>query len=344
MVKKKHKDGAPVFEARNYPPASFSLSTDGKKGKQRERDRAFLFGKIASYGLLAWPGVKTLAKLCGFSRSKTFELIADLKTLGCLPNAIDSKGQTRHGERGTRVRKVVLAALPLPGSSRWLRVKDCPTSNGGVLLVQFVNRAEVQNSDIAEVQNRNDSEAEVQNSETRSPEYGAEVQTRLDTKEPSKELPERTNPNPKEPEGWMDSFSARLGSKPSKRESEQIKALMEQDGENFEKLAERWLLRPQGIDTLKKRWAMFLHEYSLCRQQFEQDQPAPELTEEQVEGARQTYVEMYGDLDLNYYEGKLKEAKDEYAANGHLFDEETQQEMRDKIAKYEAKVAANRKT
>ncbi|HUE57111.1 MAG TPA: hypothetical protein VMO76_14855 [Candidatus Udaeobacter sp.] len=137
----------------------------------------------------------------------------------------------------------------------------------------------------------------------------------------------------------MDSFSVRLGKAPSAGERQQVGALVRADGlEKFAKVADLWLHRPEGIDTLKRRWAMFLNEYPLYRTQFEQDQPTPELSTEDVEANRLRMVAMYGDLDKNYYVEKLKEAKADYDVNGQLFDEKTRQEMRDQIAEYEATV------
>ncbi len=193
-TKRKPKDpNAPVFTARNYPPASFSLSTDGKKAQQRCRDRRNLYVQITTYGKRAFPSVKTLMTAMGWSRAKTFRVLDDLKVLGCLLDAKDAKGRKYTGEHGTRVRKVETDELPAPGSSRWLAVRDVLTSDGKPLLVRFVNRTEVSNT---ESNSEQESQLEMQEShiESRSLTYG-ETQKNLQ-KDLQKELP----PNPKEEE------------------------------------------------------------------------------------------------------------------------------------------------
>jgi hypothetical protein len=191
-TKRKPKDpNAPVFTARNYPPASFSLPTDGKKAQQRCRDRRNLYVQITTYGKRAFPSVKTLATAMGWSRAKTFRVLDDLKVLGCLLDAKDAKGRKYTGEHGSRVRSVDSDALPAPGSSRWLAVKDVLTSDGNPLLVRFVNRTGISNGENNSAQ---ESQIEKQQSqiESRSLTYG-ETQKNL-----QKELPEKTTPTPKE--------------------------------------------------------------------------------------------------------------------------------------------------
>ncbi len=167
---------AAIFKARDYPPSSFVLPKDARsrKGKRLARDRRTLFLTLASFGEIAWPGVARLAKLCGFSRAKTFELLADLKQLGCVVDTVDAQGRRYYGAHGTRVRQVQPGALDGPGSSYWLPVKDVLTSEGKPLMVRFHNRP-VQNSDPG-VQDTNpgvqNSDPGVQNSETQESRIG----------------------------------------------------------------------------------------------------------------------------------------------------------------------------
>lgn len=48
---------------------------------------------------------------------------------------------------------------------------------------------------------------------------------------------------------------------------------------------------------------------------------------------------MYGDLDLPYYTERLKEAEGDWEDNRHLFDEETQQRMKENIEELREKIA-----
>jgi hypothetical protein len=160
----KNKGSAPIFEALDFPPESFVLSKDGREWKKIAQSRKLLFVTIAKHGETAWPGVKGLMKKTGFSRRTIFNLLDDLKELGCLPDAVDDKGRARHGLRGTRVRRIDLGALLPPGyATGWLSFK------GAGLLVRCVRgrEVEVQKSEV-EVQNSNvkvqKSNVKVQNS------------------------------------------------------------------------------------------------------------------------------------------------------------------------------------
>jgi hypothetical protein len=141
------------------------------------------------------------------------------------------------------------------------------------------------------------------------------------------------------PDGWLDSFSAKLGKSPSKEQHRQVQALIEQDGSaKFQDIAERFLNRPEGFDKLKQPWSMFFREYPLFKKQHEQDQPFPELNAAEFEAARQSLLSTYMTLDATYYADKLADAKADYEANGALFDEPTRAEMLAQIEEYEAKL------
>lgn len=126
---------------------------------------------------------------------------------------------------------------------------------------------------------------------------------------------------------------------------EQIAEAIEQHG--FERLVLAWSLFVEFRTFTGLRmtvWELFATEsdewlYKADARLSERSRPNYELTPAEREEMRLSHVAMYGDLDLPYYTEKLREAKAEYEANGKLFDEETQQQMREDIADYEAKVA-----
>jgi hypothetical protein len=195
MTKNNNSKGAPVFAARDFPPASFSLATDGRKARQRCRDRRALYLQLTSHGLTAWPSVAELASMMDWSERKTYNVLADLKKLGCLPNATNAKGLKYTKEHGTRVRSVVNDALLERGSSRWLPVTDCPTTDGGFLLVQFASSTKqdctIEKQDEAGLHNR---EAGLHVSRAGLHPKDADERT-------PKELLKEPNPQPKEAGG-----------------------------------------------------------------------------------------------------------------------------------------------
>lgn len=114
-------------DAMAYPPECFSLPTDGRKAKHVCRQRRELFIQYALYadgdGTRAWPGEKRICKEMGLSRRTAERLVADLKELGCVVEAVGPDGKIKlHGPRGTTERLVVPDALPAPGSTAWFEV------------------------------------------------------------------------------------------------------------------------------------------------------------------------------------------------------------------------------
>ena len=106
--------------SRLYTPQSFSLPTDGPKGRDVCKKRRQLFMELSSYGEVSTPSAKNLADALDCDERTIYRLLKDLKKLGCLPNATDEKGRKYTGQHGTRVRHVIPEALPLAGSSRWV--------------------------------------------------------------------------------------------------------------------------------------------------------------------------------------------------------------------------------
>jgi hypothetical protein len=114
-MKTKTKTSAPIFDALDFPLESFVLFKDGRQWKRVAQDRKALYVQIAKHGETAWPAVNGLMRKTGFSRAKVFRLLTDLKELGCIADATDSKGRRYSGEHGSRVRVVNNGALLRPG-------------------------------------------------------------------------------------------------------------------------------------------------------------------------------------------------------------------------------------
>lgn len=257
-MKSKHKKepkGAPVFTARNYPPASFSMPTDGRKGKRLCQDRRNLYVQITSYGMRPHPSVETLAEAMDWSEKTTYRRLAELRELGCLPNATDARGRKYTGRHGTRVRSVDTSVLPGPGSSRWLAVKDCPTSDGTPLLVQFVNREGLPASGNSLTEGLSDSIEELSDS-VEGPSDSIEGLSPCVTDERTnleRTNLGRTNPNPKELDGRTVSLSGRLTSedraclKPILRKVREV-----WEGYWTEYLPSKW---PNAHANQKQAWA-----------------------------------------------------------------------------------------
>ena len=284
MKSKTETRGAPVFDALDFPLESFVLFKDGRQWKDTAQDRKALFVQIAKHGATAWPGINGLMRKTGFSRAKLFRLLNDLKELGCIADATDSKGRKYSGEHGSRVRVVVNDALLKQGQATgWLSFK------GANLLIRIVsgvsnsqesNEAGVSNSE-AEV---SDSSSVVSDSASRSLTY-EETQKNL-----QKEQTERTNPNPKEPNGgtvslsdqltfegraalrltlrkiadvWQEWFVKEL---PERYPATPMSVLKEwaKTGNNFQQFTDsdykelRELLKHESETALIKRWAVFI--------------------------------------------------------------------------------------
>jgi hypothetical protein len=323
--------------------------------------------QITTYGKRAYPSVKTLETAMGWSRAKTFRVLDDLKVLGCLLDATDAKGRKYTGEHGSRVRSVDTDALPAPGSSRWLAVKDVLTSDGSPLLVRFVNRIGVS---IGETNSEQESQLEIQQShiESRSLMYGETRKNRL------KELRKEQTPTPKEetqagkgPDsdvtepGKQELFDKMLavierfplpdGVRNGLGESGVREHIAEAESALGAELALRsWeaFIEMRDFSGFPKKWTAwkaFLKEVDTewlahgRRRVQEAAMRNHELTPEQVEAERLRLVAMYGDLDLKYYIQKLKEAKGDWEQNHMLFDEDTRKQMLENIEELKQKVA-----
>jgi hypothetical protein len=118
-----------VRDARAYPPECFSLPRDGRKAKHVCRQRRELFIQYATYadadGSRSWPGEKRVCEEMGLKRRTMERLVADLKELGCVVEAVGPDGKIKlHGPRGTTERLVVPDALPAPGGTPWELLPD----------------------------------------------------------------------------------------------------------------------------------------------------------------------------------------------------------------------------
>jgi len=188
------KNKAPVFKAIDFPAESFVLPKDGREWKKIANSRKLLFVTIAKHGDKPWPGIQSLVKRTGIKRSQIFNLLADLKEIGCLVDAKDAEGRAYHGEHGTRVRAVDLSKL-LPydeAPTGWLTIKGAKP-----LLIRFSKGAGVQFSQ----SRREDQESSSQEQESSSQEQASKSQEqestpRVDTIEPLEELPGRTPQTP----------------------------------------------------------------------------------------------------------------------------------------------------
>ncbi len=204
-MKAKTKTSAPIFDALDFPLESFVLFKDGRQWKRVAQDRKALYAQIAKHGETAWPGVNGLMRKTGFSRAKVFRLLIDLKELGCIADATDSKGRKYSGEHGSRVRVVNNGALLRPGQATgWLSFK------GAGLLIRVVSG--VSNSEESGEEGVSDSSSGVSdsssgvsnsfsgvsNSASRSLTYG---ETQKNLQKERTERTERTNPTPKEQDG-----------------------------------------------------------------------------------------------------------------------------------------------
>jgi hypothetical protein len=89
------------------------VEKDGRKWRAIARDRMSLAEWLAIHGdgdgSRIFPSVASMTRHFGWSRSKTFYLLEDLKTLGLLVR--DPDGQKLTGEHGTRIRRMDLAAF-----------------------------------------------------------------------------------------------------------------------------------------------------------------------------------------------------------------------------------------
>lgn len=92
---------------------NYRLAKDGRKWRAIARDRMSLAEWLAIHGdgdgSRIFPSVGSMIRHFGWSRSKTFYLLEDLKTLGLLIR--DPDGQKLTGEHGTRIRRMDLAAF-----------------------------------------------------------------------------------------------------------------------------------------------------------------------------------------------------------------------------------------
>ena len=122
----------------NVPVENYRLAKDGRKWRAIARDRMSLAEWLAIHGdgdgSRIFPSVGSMTRHFGWSRSKTFYLLEDLKTLELLVRRTDGRKLT--GEHGTRIRRMDLAA--------------------------FLGRAGVQDSQASPVAGVQDSRAEVQ--------------------------------------------------------------------------------------------------------------------------------------------------------------------------------------
>jgi hypothetical protein len=122
------------------PVENYRLAKDGRKWRAIARDRMSLAEWLAIHGdgdgSRIFPSVGSMTRHFGWSRSKTFYLLDDLKTLGLLER--DPDGQKLTGEHGTRIRRMDLAAF-----LRGAEVQDSQASPGAG--VQD-SRAEVQSN------------------------------------------------------------------------------------------------------------------------------------------------------------------------------------------------------
>jgi hypothetical protein len=298
MAKNKNKNGAPVFAARDIPPASFSMAADGRKSRQLCRDRRALYLQITSHGWKAFPSVAELAEMMDWSQRTAYRRLSELKELGCLPNATDAKGRKYSGERGNRVRTVVNDALPARGSSRWLAVKDCLTSDGTPLLVRFVNQAGLSDS-----QKSVEQDCHIQKQDCQIEKQDCQIQEQdchVSMADERTSLLERTEKEqtiqPKEQlsAGWFDSFLQDMGIT-SDAERENVNRIREEYGDGVTGFAvSDWMDRPQTIKGLAHPWSVFVNESRPYLEKARRDStPHRGATEEELEEYRRNYIATY---------------------------------------------------
>ena len=109
-------------DLRKFPFDKYRLPTDGRKWKLLARDRQGLAAFLGTFGdgdgSRVSPGVRRMTMYFGWSRAKTFRLLADLKELALLEDergANDKRLLT--GEHGTRKRRMNLPAFRARSSS-----------------------------------------------------------------------------------------------------------------------------------------------------------------------------------------------------------------------------------
>jgi hypothetical protein len=101
---------------RNVRVDQYRLANDGRKSRARARDRMVIAEWLATYadadGSRVFPAVKTMCNHFGWSRAKTFRLLADLKKLKLLEDEKNVNGKRcLTGEHGTRKRRINLPAF-----------------------------------------------------------------------------------------------------------------------------------------------------------------------------------------------------------------------------------------
>jgi hypothetical protein len=109
-------------DLRKFPFDKYRLPTDGRKWKPLARDRQALAAFLGTFGdgdgSRVSPGVRRMMEYFGWSRAKTFRLLADLKELALLE---DERGANEKrlltGEHGTRKRRMNLPAFRARSSS-----------------------------------------------------------------------------------------------------------------------------------------------------------------------------------------------------------------------------------
>lgn len=248
------KNSVPVFDALNFPIQCFVLFKDGRQWKDIAQARKSLYVHIARHGDKAWPGIKGLMRKTGFSRRTVYNLLADLKELGCIEDATDSKGRKYSGERGPRVRLVNNGALPI-NATGWLFIKAAN------LWIRVV--AGVQNSPIPVLAGVQNSRAGVQNSDSRSAELEDKIvvtdtndKELVSRKNLLKELNERTNPPKQNGGDFWESTPLDMGGPDDKARAKIDKARAKYGDDDVKAALAEWI-RTKETTRLLMPWKMF---------------------------------------------------------------------------------------